>query len=731
MIRAFAPGMTMQDPLPQAAGSFDVRNEPTAPESEPPVAEPSDAAGELSRLEQLLLERTRERRELAQELERRSELLRNACARLTELGPQVAAAASEHAVHSIREERDAAVARAVEAEVARADATFRVDELMGQLLGAGRAIPEPAISPSARERALSARLAELDEGKLTLEARLLLLEDELAHARSQLATAARDRVETGERLEFEIGQARVWAETAQQKLSELTDARGALLGERDGTRARLDEAERALTVSQERLTRTLRQANEAKEKLELERTERASILTVAETRALQIEELSGLRSQEQEQLRELRAEYERTLRDASAGDEMNLAALRGELERERTQRAETTTAFAVRESTLAELMTELERERADKAESAKALAAREGTFADLEAELASVRARSAESVRALLVREDAFAQLQTELERERSQRNESTSTLAASEVALNEMRAELERERIQGLEIANLLTARDAKLAELEDELDAARSQSSTGGHTLAEIESTLLEVQAEVELKQSQITASTNALTAREAAFTELQAELERERSARSWMAAQLAAADAGRTSAGEPRSDVSNQDQVETLRACLLELRLPLLEFENGLARIAQGKGGGPSDSTEQIAHRILIDPETLSAMDEQLRQKDTKIEELEAALAAERQARVAASPEGREARAAARDTSVATLKGELIDIRANATRLSDDLTRERVRRRKMAVTVRALQAATESGEAPGPWIEELISLINEGASSLPPKS
>ena len=70
------------------------------------------------------------------------------------------------------------------------------------------------------------------------------------------------------------------------------------------------------------------------------------------------------------------------------------------------------------------------------------------------------------------------------------------------------------------------------------------------------------------------------------------------------------------------------------------------------------------------------------------------------------------------------------ISTLKGELIDVRANAARLSDDLAKERARRRKMAVTVRALQAAADSGEAPGPWIEELVSVINEGGSSLPPK-
>jgi chromosome segregation ATPase len=712
MIRAFAPGMIMQEPLPQAASSFDVRNEPTAPESEPPFAEPNEAGGELARLEELLLQRTRERRELAQELERRSELLRDACTRLTELAPKVAAAATEHAVKSVREERDAAVARAVEAEVARAEATFRVDELMGQLLGSGRSIPDSALSPTPKERALHSRVAALDEQKQMAEARLVLLEDELAQERFHLANAARDRVETAARLEFEVAQARVWSENAQQKLVELADVRGALLGERDGLRARLDEAERALMASQDRSSRGSRQTAELKDKLDAERTERATVLMLAEARALQIDELTLLRAQDQEQLRELRAEYERALRDAtsiaSAGDDANMAALRDELERARTHGAQSADALSIRENVLAELQAELERERTQRAETTTAFAARENTLAEL----------------------------MTELERARSLSADSTNTLAASEAAMNELRAELERERTEAGELANVLAVREAALSDVEAELERERSQKSAGAIGLAEVEATLAEVQADVDRKQLQIAASAKAIAARESAFDELQAELERERSARSWLAAQLAAAEAGSTPIADPestyrRSDASQQEQVETLRACLLELRLPLLEFESEFARIAQGKDRSPNDSLAMTPPRILIDPETLNAMDEQLKQKDTKIEELEAALAAERQARVAASPAEREARATARDTSVATLKGELIDVRANATRLSDDLTRERARRRKIAVTARALQAATESGEAPGPWIEELLSLINEGLSSLPPKA
>src|SRR5262245_51388337 len=99
MIRAFAPGMTMQDPLAQTSSNFDVRHEPTAgpPSSvsvEPGEPTPSnlpapEAESEFARLEQLLSARTRERRELALELERRGALLRDACTRLSELAPRL------------------------------------------------------------------------------------------------------------------------------------------------------------------------------------------------------------------------------------------------------------------------------------------------------------------------------------------------------------------------------------------------------------------------------------------------------------------------------------------------------------------------------------------------------------------------------------------------------------------------------------------------------------------
>jgi chromosome segregation ATPase len=317
-------------------------------------------------------------------------------------------------------------------------------------------------------------------------------------------------------------------------------------------------------------------------------------------------------------------------------------------------------------------------------------------------------------------------ELRAELERVRIERADAQSSYDALEASLGELRGEIERERAQSADGATVIVAREAELEDLRAELERERGRSSARKVGLAEVEATLAEVQAEVETKQLQIAASTKAIAVRDAELSALREALESERAARGTLETQLAAATV-------PPSvrEAAQQEQLETLRACLLELRLPLLDLDSELTRISQGKSR--SAEAGETPRKIIIDLETLSALDEQIRQKDLKIEELEGTLAAEQKARIAAqsvSPAERDARVVARDTSVATLKGELIDVRANATRLSDDLTRERTRRRKMAVTLRALQAASESGESLGPWIEELMSLINEG-SSLPPKS
>jgi hypothetical protein len=49
-------------------------------------------------------------------------------------------------------------------------------------------------------------------------------------------------------------------------------------------------------------------------------------------------------------------------------------------------------------------------------------------------------------------------------------------------------------------------------------------------------------------------------------------------------------------------------------------------------------------------------------------------------------------------------------------------NGRRIADELANERDRRTKLVAAVRALQAATQSGEPTTPWIEELVELVSE---------
>jgi hypothetical protein len=136
---------------------------------------------------------------------------------------------------------------------------------------------------------------------------------------------------------------------------------------------------------------------------------------------------------------------------------------------------------------------------------------------------------------------------------------------------------------------------------------------------------------------------------------------------------------------------SDISMQRWARELRAFLGSLRHPLVQLEAAL-----------EDPSGRQVSPAMAHAEDGQAAD--ITAAGTRFEAVTAAA------------------------GLTALKGELIDTRADAARLSDDLVKERTRRRKLVFTVRALQAATESGEAPGPWIEELITLLNEGAS-LPP--
>jgi hypothetical protein len=280
------------------------------------------------------------------------------------------------------------------------------------------------------------------------------------------------------------------------------------------------------------------------------------------------------------------------------------------------------------------------------------------------------------------------AELTLQVQVEAARRSELSAELSGAQAGSRDLRAQL-------------MAAVEAQRA-LHAELDALqrRAGEQLSQHATLDAEVDLLQRRVSEQLvEQSELVKN---LAAEKTRAAELEQAFQRERSGFRERLGQL------------EREAQTHGDQVRTL---LAELGRPLLELEASLVQLAQKRPGRTNaqmsspeaDGGEEQA--AAVDPSELA---EQLRLSQLRCAQLEAALTARS--------------ASARDEALATLKGELIDTRADATRLSDDLTRERHRRRRLSVTVRALQAASESGEAAGPWIEELVAILNEGAS-LPP--
>jgi len=204
-------GPDSETSLPRSPGS------PGSPEPEPEESE-------FARLEALLAQRTRSLANLQRESERRDRLLREALDRIE--------ATSTRELSALRRQYESAVDRAVEAELARAELRFALDEALAQLAAApavGTAETRPDVQP------LYARLAELQQHEEYLRTCLRASEQErdLARLRSR-------------ELEQQLGQVVAAADTSwlgeRPSASEREDA---LLGERAGLAARLEEAERA------------------------------------------------------------------------------------------------------------------------------------------------------------------------------------------------------------------------------------------------------------------------------------------------------------------------------------------------------------------------------------------------------------------------------------------------------------------------------------------------------
>gem|GEM_PF-2385005 len=201
-------------------------------------------AEDYTRLEAHLAERGRALREAESELAHHATLVRDLVEELAEARraprasvspegsplareatPTLPAPGVEVDEGRLIEERNRAVARALEAEAARAEARFTVDELEGRLSARG----EEAEVLSTREaelvgrvRGLSSRLAEVQELRELADGRRALLEFDIEGARDQNISLERELGELRDHLELEMIRSRtpVAAEPAAEPAPE-------------------------------------------------------------------------------------------------------------------------------------------------------------------------------------------------------------------------------------------------------------------------------------------------------------------------------------------------------------------------------------------------------------------------------------------------------------------------------------------------------------------------------
>jgi len=231
------------------------------------VAAPAELAGEatetrsedeVARLEALLFARTRSHGSLQRELDRRERLFREALVRISTTTSQEFSA--------LRAGYDAAVARAIEAEVARAELTFALDETRAQLTAAG-----PYAGVGAQSPAPSVYATAVDHS-----AQARTLEEALRRAASE-RDAQESRVE-------------------------------ALRGELSGVRARLGESEQAWHAAAGQTQKAQQRFASLQDRITALRAESAELTLLAQTRAARIAELTQAAALDQQEIRTLRAQ---------------------------------------------------------------------------------------------------------------------------------------------------------------------------------------------------------------------------------------------------------------------------------------------------------------------------------------------------------------------------------------------------------------------------------------
>jgi predicted nucleic acid-binding Zn-ribbon protein len=249
--------MTQTSPS-SGLSSLDLEDQKITEEPSLLAHETQDVDDELSRLESLLSARTRSHGGLQRELERRDRLFREALVRIS--------TSTSQEFSALRVGYDAAVARAIEAEVGRAELTFALDETRAQLTAA---LPSRGVGVQVQAPSVYAAGAERSEQVRALEQALTQ------------AQAERDALRRGSE---------------------------ALRGELTGLRARLEETELAWLAAQAQAHKQGARVVAKEERIAELRAESAELTLLAQTRAARIAELSQAAASDQQEIRTLRAQ---------------------------------------------------------------------------------------------------------------------------------------------------------------------------------------------------------------------------------------------------------------------------------------------------------------------------------------------------------------------------------------------------------------------------------------
>jgi chromosome segregation ATPase len=206
--------------------------------------------GDVGLLEERLTEQSAALREARAEADHLRTLVRDVTARfevLPDAGAELAQA---------KLERDHAVARAIEAEAARADLSFQLDEVRGHLMALGAAegaLPGESLHTTCARlvgtvRGLLSARAEAEERRDLGWARCVLLEQDGEDLRIEVRSLQRDLGEAQEQHELLLAESRSLSKRLEGSVA--APAAAELRGECSGLRARADEADRALSAVQ-------------------------------------------------------------------------------------------------------------------------------------------------------------------------------------------------------------------------------------------------------------------------------------------------------------------------------------------------------------------------------------------------------------------------------------------------------------------------------------------------